>query len=129
LLDEFLQAVETNNPARSLMNTPGIQQAAAFVAEPSASLFLYENQKETMRSWYEAARSGGADTNKPTPMSLSLPAALAPDAPASEWFDFALLPPFEKIENHLGILTRASRPSADGIRTIWLMPARAKPGK
>jgi hypothetical protein len=118
LLEEHLRT--SQDPQRSLRGKPGLAEAAEQVAGPSASLFGYENQLESMRLAFESARrNGGSATND----TFGAAAVLLPQSARlsglthalNGWMDFSLLPPFEEVSKHFSISVYGGSATADGL--------------
>src|SRR6185436_10929846 len=71
LLEEYLRS--SDSQARSLRETTGLLDAAQKVTGPGTDLFGFENQAETLRGAFEAARKAAANTNSVTSTFSPLP--------------------------------------------------------
>jgi hypothetical protein len=125
VLEEYLRNADSQGKA--LREIPGLTEAAQKVAGPGASLFGYENQAESMRAAFEAAKKEpGPATNAAagTPASL-LPSALGlPSAPAGfrDWLDFSLLPSFEKVAKYFSFTVYGGNATVEGLTFKWFAP-------
>jgi len=116
-LEEFLRSADS--PVKPLRQVAGFAEAAEAVSDPGNSLLTYENQRETARSRLEALRQASGDdqpAEQPgmTPITESLGLGM-PRNELKEWFDFALLPPFEQIEKYFYYTLFGGGGSAEGL--------------
>ncbi|MBI5774648.1 MAG: hypothetical protein HZA89_13005 [Verrucomicrobia bacterium] len=111
MLEEYLRSKE--GAAKPLAELAGLREAAQQVGGTSTGWFIYENQIETMRLLFEAARTDP----KAFDQAFSLPGAGAGlgDTGLKKWMDFSLLPPFEKIAKYFSFTVSAGSATADGI--------------
>ena len=109
-LEEYLRTSETQGKA--LKEISGLSEAAQKVLGPGSTLFGYENQAETLRTWFEMLRKdSGAATN-----ATAAAGALVPGAKdLKDWVDFSLLPPFEKVSKYFYFSVYGGSSSADGL--------------
>jgi hypothetical protein len=117
ILEEFLRSAD--NPVKPLRQVPGFAEALEVVSAPGNSLLSYENQRETARLRLEALRQSAtneAPDLQPgmTPIQESLGLGL-PRNELKGWFDFSLLPPFEKIEQYFHYSLFGGGGSAHGL--------------
>jgi len=91
--------------------------AAQKVGGMGTGLFSYENEADTMRAAFEAARSNpGASTNGIGPSLFpGLPGLSGPEESLSEWMDFSLLPPFDKAAPYFSFSLYAASANVDGL--------------
>jgi hypothetical protein len=117
LLEEYLRSTESQ--AKTLRETPELIDVAQKVGGTGTGLFAYQNQVETIRATFEMLRkdSGGA-TNitglTQLPASLGFP---TPQFSPRDWFDFSLLPPFERVAKYFHFTVYAGSANVDG---LWL---------
>jgi hypothetical protein len=110
ILEEYLRTSEAR--VKSLKDTPGLDEAAQKVLGPGSSLFGYENQAETARTWFEMLRKdSGAATNATAAATAFIPGANA----LKDWLDFSLLPPYEKVSKYFYFTVYSGSASADGL--------------
>ena len=110
-LEEYLRSSETQGKA--LKDTPGLDEAAQKVLGPGSSLFGFENQAETARTWFELLRKdSGAATNATAAATALIPGA---NQALKDWLDFSLLPPYEKISKYFYFTVYSGSASADGL--------------
>ena len=100
LLEEYLRSSESQ--AKALREKPGLLEAAQKVGGMGTGLFGYENEADTMRAAFEAAKNDpGASTNGIGPSLFpGLPGMTGPEENLSDWMDFSLLPPFDKVAQY-----------------------------
>lgn len=115
LLEEYLRSGDSK--PKSLRESPGLSDAAQNVGGMSTGLFGYENQNETMRVVLEALKKdSGAFANVLSLTPLGGRLGLAEDNKAfKEWFDFSLLPAFDKIAKYFYLTVYAGSITADGL--------------
>ncbi len=126
MVEEYLRSSESD--ARALRDTPGLAEAAQKVLGPGTSLFGYQNQAETLRSFFEALRQAPASTNNSAAaggLGL-LQAGLGVPGTAQAfkgWFDFSLLPSFDKISKYFYLSVYGGGATADGLMLKAFDPA------
>ena len=103
ILEEFLRSAD--NPVKPLRQIPGLAESTEAVSGPGTSLLSFEDQKETMRVQLELLRQLSTNSTPElqdpmTPIPESFGVGL-PRNGLTDWFDFSLLPPFDKIEKYL----------------------------
>jgi hypothetical protein len=118
ILEEYLRSAD--NPGRPLREFPGMAEAAQKIGGFSVGMFTFENQVETTRVRWEAARqSGNIDHSVPTVV-----AALGMVDALKSWADFSLLPPFEKVSRHFGFCVETFGDDAQGFNLKILTPSK-----
>lgn len=128
LLEEFLRSAEGGG--RSLRDTAGLAEAAARVGGMGTGWFGYENQSDTMRLLFQAARKDPsfADqffNNPATALSGSALGGVSGTPPGGglkEWFDFSLLPPFEQVARYFHYTINSGSAQREGISLRTFMP-------
>jgi hypothetical protein len=123
LLEEYLRGNETQTKA--LREKPGLLEAAQRVGGMGTGCFGYENQTDTMRTAFEAARNDpGASTNGIGPCLFpGLPGITGPEENLNEWMDFSLLPPFDKVAQYFNCTVYSGTANADGLTLRLFVPA------
>jgi hypothetical protein len=114
MLEEYLRSSERQG--KSLRETPGLVEAMSRVVGPGTSLFMYENQVETMRASFEALRkdSGSARANVLNPLNAIM--GLAGQAiDLKDFMDYSLLPAFDKVENYFSFAVHGGAANVDGL--------------
>lgn len=123
LLEEYLRSSE--GQGKSLAETAGMKEAAQLAGGMSTGLFGYENFSESIKVLFELTKR---DPNAIDQM-FQLSPLRPPGASSSErrenvkgWFDFALLPPFEKVAKyfHFTVYTGSATPNA--VQWKFVMP-------
>ena len=116
LIEEFLRSSDTK--AKALRETAGLTEAAEKVGGMNSGLFVFEDQAETMRWTLEALKQDPNGLTK----GLSLPLLNKPaegdkdkDKGMADWFDYKLLPPYEKIARYFHFTVCSASASADGL--------------
>jgi hypothetical protein len=115
LLEEYLRSAASQ--AKALRNKPGLLEAAQQVGGMGTGLFGYENEADVMRAVFESARNDpGASTNGIGPSVFpGLPGVTGPEKSLTDWMDFSLLPPFDKIASYFYFDVYACNANVDGI--------------
>jgi hypothetical protein len=117
ILEEFLRSAD--NPVKPLRQTPGFAESTEAVSRPGTSLLSFEDQKETMRLLFKTFRQMSTNTTAElldpmTPIPESLGVGL-PRNGLTDWFDFSLLPPFERLEKYFYHTVYAGDGSVEGL--------------
>ena len=115
ILEEYLRSSESQGKA--LRETAGLSEAAQRVLGPGTGMFGYENQAETMRTFFDTLKNApGGATNaglaNPLTGAIGLP---GPQAVFKDWMDFSLLPPFDKVAKYFYFTVYGGTASVDGI--------------
>jgi hypothetical protein len=121
ILEEFLRS--SDGQGKPLRDLPGLAEAATRVGGQSTGWFSYENQSETMRLLFEALRASAGATNQAPPSVLgsAIPFA-SPEKQFRDWFDFSLLPPFDKVAKYFGFGVYAGSANVDGLTFRFFSP-------
>jgi hypothetical protein len=122
LLEEYLRSSESQ--AKPLREMPGLLEAAQRVGGMGTGLFGYENEVDTMRAAFEAAKNDpGASTNGIGPSLLpGLPGITGPESNLNDWMDFSLLPAFDKVAQYFYYTIYAGSANADGLTLKLFAP-------
>ncbi|MBI3418053.1 MAG: hypothetical protein HY043_22415 [Verrucomicrobia bacterium] len=113
LLEEFLRSSETK--LKSLRETTGLSESAEKVGGLGTGFFAYDNNNETLRLLFDSARQDPDKFAKNILPLSGLPGAPDQSTELKEWFDFSLLPPFEKIAKYFQFTVGAGSVGADGL--------------
>jgi len=115
LLEEYLRSSQTQ--VKALRDQPGLLEAAQNVGGMGTGLFRYENQVDTMRAAFEAAKNDpGASTNGIGPSLFpALPGTTGPESTLSIWMDFSLLPAFDSVTRYFHPSFYALSANVDGL--------------
>lgn len=119
MIEEYLRA----NDIRPLRESAGLSQAAEKVGGMGTGLFGFENQQEAMRVTFEALKKESASIEKllsGSPLGGRLDTE--EDKKFKEWFDFSLLPNFDRISKYFGIAVWSGAVNTDGLNFRWFSP-------
>jgi hypothetical protein len=122
LLEEYLRSSE--NQVKALRETPGLLEAAQRVGGMGTGLFGYENEVDTMRTAFEAAKNDPAASTNGIGPSLfpGLPGITGPESNLNEWMDFSLLPAFDKVAQYFYYTIYAGSANVDGLTLKLFAP-------
>ena len=122
MLEEYLRSSDSQQ--KTLRETPGLMAAAAKVGGFSTGLFGYENQAETSRAFFEALRKSASAPAGGGTTDFLRGAMGIPDVGGwvKDWFDFSLLPPFEKIEKYFSFTVYSGGANAEGLTLKMFSP-------
>jgi hypothetical protein len=134
LLEEFLRAVDS--PGRPLREIAGLGAAAERVGGMGTGWFGFENQAETLRLFFNAARQDPAfaekllTANPATALSGAGAGGITADGKnLRDLFDFSLLPPFEQVAKYFHYSVSATVPQGDGLHFRGFMPTPPQLGR
>jgi hypothetical protein len=114
LVEEFLRSNEGKN--RSLRDAPGLADAAQRVGGLNTGFFSYENQKESMRTSFEAAKKNpGEAAAMPGAKVLSSAFGSKAGGSMTNWFDPALLPAYDRVAKYFNLSVTAVNVSPGGL--------------
>jgi hypothetical protein len=122
LLEEFLR--NSDPKAKPLAETAGLHEAAQKVGGMATGFFGYQNDSENFRTTLAALKQG---MENPEP-GLGLSALTGPmgvhndGKELKEWFDFSLLPAFEKISKYFNFVVFAGDADANGLNYRFFSP-------
>ncbi|HRZ35275.1 MAG TPA: hypothetical protein P5534_02815 [Candidatus Paceibacterota bacterium] len=127
LLEEYLRSGETK--PKPLAAVPGLSEAGGKVGGMATGLFGYQDDVENLRILTEILRNNGDLISQALAMSPVGPKSGEPDKALKEWFDFSLLPPFEKIAKYFHLTVYAGQISKDGftLKTFSPRPPKLNP--
>ncbi len=123
LLEEYLRSSESQG--KSLRETAGLTAAAQKVTGPGATLFGFRNQTESMRVALELLKKDPGTNTNASPFA-SMPGAMGlpnPTAMFREWFDFSLLPSFDKIAKYFYFTVYGGSATSQGLSFKLFAPA------
>jgi len=125
MVEEYLRSSE--GVRNTLRERSGLADAAQKVSGPGSSLFGYENQVETTRSFVESLRknsgSSGAASGPAANLvqgALNVPATIQN---LKGLMDFSLLPPFDSIAKYFSFSVYGGSATADGLTLKLFSPA------
>jgi hypothetical protein len=126
ILEEYLRSGE--NPPKPLRDTPGFVDAAQKAGGLNTGWFGYENEVETMRAAFAAAK---ADPNREKSSGNSIELKFSSEAQARslpEWIDAASLPPFDRVAKYFyhSLYTVGSTPQGISIKLALPAPPGLK---
>lgn len=110
ILEEFLR--NGDGSAKPLRENAAIAEAAAHIGGMGTGLFTYQNQRETMRTSFKIFKTAAGDEMA---MKLIAPAV-------REWFDFALLPDYDRVAKYFGISVLNGGSAGDGLLLKFYTP-------
>ena len=122
MIEEYVRSADSQ--AKSLRETPGLDDAAEKVSGPGTTLFGYSNDSETVRLFLGVLKkdssSGGLGT---LAMAMGMGSANMKD-----WIDTSLLPDFNQISKYFSFSVYAGSATADGLsfKAFAPMPAQLK---
>ncbi|HUR57446.1 MAG TPA: hypothetical protein VM029_07040 [Opitutaceae bacterium] len=103
-LEEYLRSGE--GTVKPLRDFPGLNDSAQKVGGTGSGYFSFENQNETTRAAFETAKKDPKAVSNlfGTGQLVTLLglAGGADEKGMSEWFDFSLLPPFDRVSKFFG---------------------------
>lgn len=121
MLEEFLRGSQE----KQLREFSGLASAADKVGGMGTGLFGFENQKETMRTMIETLRKESgtlANILGNNPLAGRLGMGGEDQGKFKDWFDFSLLPPFEKISKYFHLSVWSGAVKADGLHFKVFQP-------
>ena len=120
LVEEYLRSTESQG--KTLRQTSGLTEAAQKVTGPGTTLFGYQNQVETMRALLELLKKDPGSLTNASPLA-STPGVPNPQALFKDWFDFSLLPPFDKISKYFHFAVYGGSATSQGLSFKLFSPA------
>ena len=116
MMEEYLRSSE--KPPKPLSDTAGLADAAQKVGGTGNGLFTYTNQREVMRSTFALLKSlpTGANTGDPM-MNMAFGSKGIRD-----WFDFTLLPDYDKVSKYFTFSVSSGVTTVDGIEFKAFVP-------
>jgi hypothetical protein len=117
MIEAFLRSADSK--AKSLRETAGFATAAQRVGGAGNGLFIYENQRETMRAFFSALKNSPPDKSA-NPFG-ALPFA-SPGKMLGDWVDFSLLPDFDKVSKYFNYSVTGGSVTADGLSYKMFAP-------
>ncbi|MBI3848807.1 MAG: hypothetical protein HY298_00740 [Verrucomicrobia bacterium] len=128
LLEQYLRSAETQ--AKSLRENPGINEAAQQVGGAGTGLFGYANESETMRARFGTMRKNPNSSTNSNNLAL-LASALSISLNQNNyntWFDYSLLPEYDKVARYFHFSVYAGSANADGLtlKIFYPVPPQLK---
>ena len=95
----------------------------------ATGLFGYQDDVENLRTLTEILRNNGDLISQALATSPIGPKSGEPDKALKEWFDFSLLPPFERIAKYFHLTVYAGQTSKEGftLKTFSPRPPKLNP--
>ena len=120
MLEEYLRG----SPSKALRETPGLMDAAQKVGGMGVGLFGYENQVETSRASFEILKKESGTlanllSDSPIAGRLGMDAG---DEKFKEWFDFSLLPSWDRISRYFSMTVWAGALNSEGMTIKMFTP-------
>ncbi len=120
MLEEYLRG----NTSKSLRDTPGLAEAAQKIGGMGTGLFGFENQAESMRTTLETLKKESGSLanlfgNSPLAGRLGMN---EDDKKFKEWFDFSLLPNFDKIAKYFTFTVWGGSVNSEGLNFKMFAP-------
>jgi hypothetical protein len=122
MVEEYLRSSDSQQKA--LRETPGLTDAISKIGGANTGMLGYENQAETTRVAFEAARNNSATNSGGTSMLPGF--GSLPNADSfKDWLDFSLLPPFDKVSKYFSFDVYNASANADGLTFKMFAPVPA----
>ena len=120
MLEEYLRG----NTSKSLRDTPGLAEAAQKIGGMGTGLFGFENQAESMRMTLETLKKeSGSIANLFGNSQLAGRLGMnEDDKKFKEWFDFSLLPSFDKINKYFTFTVWGGSVNSEGLNFKMFAP-------
>jgi hypothetical protein len=120
MLEEYLRSAEAKG--KTLEEMIGLKEAAQKVGGTSKGFFSFANSSETMRIWLESVKHSPGSVGKGFGPLGSLGGVVGSEKNLREWFDFSLLPPFEKISRYFYFTVSAYGANPEGFTVKFFAP-------
>jgi hypothetical protein len=111
MVEEFLRS--SDGKAAPLRAKPGLMDAAQHVGGPGGGLFSYQDARESMRISFTALKTASAG-------GAAMPALVPPAF--RDWFDFSLLPDFDRVSQYFYFTVFAGNTSTEGMTFKFFAP-------
>ena len=112
ILEEYLRSSESK--AKALKEVAGLAEATQKVGGLGTLIFGYENQAETSRISFDLLKKDPTTANV-LGMLPSMMGATGSEMNFKEWFDFSLLPDFDKISKYFNFMVYAGGTTREGL--------------
>lgn len=118
---ELLKSYLESKPAggAGLSANPAFRVAAERVGGLSTGMLGYSNDRESMRSLWSALTTPGGSATNPTALAfqqmIAATAMSGEGGGLTEWIDFSLLPPFEKVEKYFHFTVYSGALNKEGL--------------
>jgi hypothetical protein len=122
MVEEYLRSSESK--PKPLAEAPGLADAVQKVGGTATGFFGYQNDTENMRALITAFRSNADALGKAFASTPFAAKAKGEDKEKvlKEWFDFSLLPPFDRLAKYFYLTVYAARTSREGFHLKLFSP-------
>jgi hypothetical protein len=120
VLEEYLRS--SDSKAKSLVDMPGLADAAQKVGGMGSGLFGFDNENQTMRPLFEYLRKKNPSVQDFLSVPIPDPAIAEQLESARQWADFSLLPSFDAVAKYFSFSVYAGSFSSDGFALKAYMP-------
>jgi hypothetical protein len=122
VLEEYLRS--SDNSAKTLMDTPGLADAAQKTGGLSTGLFGFENEYQAIRPIFDLLRKKSVTMSElfAPPIPGAAAGTPGPFEFLNQWVDFSLLPPFDAVSKYFSFSVYAGSFSPDGFALKVYMP-------
>jgi len=117
MIESFLRSADSQ--AKPLREAAGFAAAAQHVGGAGHGLFAYENQRETLRAFFNALKNNPS-TSGANPFS-ALPVT-SPGKIFGDWVDFSLLPDYDKVSKYFYFSVTGGSVTSDGLSYKMFAP-------
>jgi hypothetical protein len=118
MMETFLRSAESK--AKPLQETPGFADAAQHAGGMGNGLFVFENQRETMRETFTALKNNSSEAG--SARALGALSFASPEKIFGDWLDFSLLPDYDKVSKYFYISVTSGSVTADGFSVKVFAP-------
>ena len=121
MIETYLRSADSK--AKPLRETAGLADAAQRIGGAGNGLFVYQNQRETMRVAFTALKNSATDSPSSSGANAfgALPFA-APGKIFGGWLDFSLLPEYDKVSKYFYFSVTSGKVTADGFSFKIFVP-------
>ena len=128
-LEEYLRSGEGN--VKPLRDFPNLNESAQKTGGMANGYFSFENRNETARAAFETAKKEPQAISKQLgtgSLSMLLGAGAGENKGVGDWFDFSLVPPFDRVSKYFGYDVSAITvsPSAISFKIFTPMPPQLR---
>jgi hypothetical protein len=111
MVEEFLRS--SDGKTAPLRSKPGLMEAAQHVGGTGGGLFSYQDARESMRISFNALKTVSAGSGA---AQLMIPPAFR------DWFDFSLLPDFDRVSQYFNFTVFGGSASTEGLAFKFFAP-------
>jgi len=120
LLEDYLRGGSPNQ--RPLAARPGLAEAARMVGGMSTGFFTYDNKGESMRAFFDSAQKDSLNAISIL-KTMRVGAKTGEEGGFLNWFDWTLLPPFERVARYFHFSVATLARDTQGYVYRWFAPA------